>query len=168
MSLRPGKTLVLNASFQPLTTVPLPRAVRLVLSGRAEVIEESGLILHSEKLSMASPLVIRLLVMAIVPYTRRVPITRRAVLQRDGGVCGYCRKRATTIDHVIPRGQGGLHTWRNVAAACLHCNGKKGNQTPQQAGMPLLIKPFEPEGTRALKVIIGTMDEAWAPYLTAA
>ena len=62
----------------------------------------------------------------------------RGILDRDEFTCQYCNKRATTVDHVVPRGQGGSSSPTNLVAACLHCNQKKGNRTPEQAGMPLL------------------------------
>ena len=38
-----------------------------------------------------------------VPYRREVPLTRRAVLDRDHQSCVYCGTKADTIDHVRPR-----------------------------------------------------------------
>lgn len=66
------------------------------------------------------------------------PETRRKVFERDGSRCRYCGKEATTLDHVIPRSQGGPNTRKNLVACCESCNGKKRNRTPEQAGMRLL------------------------------
>jgi 5-methylcytosine-specific restriction endonuclease McrA len=159
------RTLILNANYVPITVVPIHRAVVMVLSERAEIVETSGEYLHSQWLAVEVPLVVRLLSLVRIPFKRRVPITRRSVLQRDGHVCGYCKGRADTVDHVVPRGQGGRHTWRNVTAACRPCNGRKGNRTPAEAGMVLHAKPFEPAGQTALVVVVGTVDEAWEPWL---
>lgn len=62
----------------------------------------------------------------------------RGVLERDEHTCQYCNKRATTVDHVVPKSQGGGSSPTNLVAACLECNQKKANRTPEQANMPLL------------------------------
>src|SRR4030042_5526246 len=70
--------LVLNASYEPLNLVNVKRAVVLVLKNKAEIIEERGGLIHSERLDMPFPTVIRLAYYVHVPY-RRVFICRRAV-----------------------------------------------------------------------------------------
>lgn len=63
----------------------------------------------------------------------------RGILERDEFVCQYgCGRRATTVDHVVPRAQGGGSNPTNLVAACLECNQKKADRTPAQAGMPLI------------------------------
>ncbi|MFZ9098645.1 MAG: HNH endonuclease, partial [Burkholderiaceae bacterium] len=73
---------------------------------------------------------------------------RRNIFARDGSRCQYCGKRFPTselsIDHVVPRSQGGKTTWTNVVTACRGCNHRKGNRTPEQARMPLLYVPYVP------------------------
>lgn len=70
------------------------------------------------------------------------------ILRRDGHVCQYegCNKRANTVDHVIPKCQGGLNVWTNLVACCFECNQKKGPLTPAQAGMVLKKRPMSPQG----------------------
>jgi len=162
------RTLVLNASYEPLAVVPLRRAVVLVLAEKAEVIESGGTQVRSENLTIDAPAVIKLRHFIRVPYKRRLPVTRRAVLQRDNHTCAYCHGKADTIDHVHPRVLGGRHDWRNVVAACSACNGRKGQKTLATLGWKLNFKPYEPAGTVALVVVIGTVEEAWAPYLATA
>ena len=73
------------------------------------------------------------------------PVNRRGILRRDHNSCQYCGStKNLTLDHVIPRSRGGRHTWENVVAACSECNGRKGNRTPTEAGMPLRTKPKAP------------------------
>lgn len=163
-----SRTLVLNADYLPLAVVPLQRAVILVLAEKAEVIEGRGAQLHSENVVLEAPSIIKLKYFVRVPYKRRLPVTRRAVLQRDDHTCAYCRGKADTIDHVKPRALGGKHEWRNVVAACRSCNGRKGRRTLAELGWTLPFKPFEPAGTTALVVVIGSVDQAWEPYLAAA
>lgn len=65
---------------------------------------------------------------------------RRAVLDRDKGICRYCGRRAMTLhlDHIIPVTHRGRSTVANLATACADCNRKKGGRTPEEAGMTLL------------------------------
>ena len=60
------------------------------------------------------------------------PALRTMALRREHWICRYCGARATEVDHVLPRAQGGLTTLSNLAASCQLCNRQKGNQTPEQ------------------------------------
>ncbi len=75
-------------------------------------------------------------------------LTNQALFARDHSLCLYCgrdfQRAALTRDHVQPVSKGGQDTWENVVSACLHCNSRKGNRTPQQASMPLLAVPYRP------------------------
>ena len=159
------RVLVLNGNYQPLGVVVPQRAIKMVLAKKAEVLEEGNDYFHSEKMMLPRPNVIRLLKVHKVPYRRRLPVTRRSVVHRDKGICGYCGGKADTIDHIKPKAQGGKHTWRNVAAACRPCNGKKRDRTPEEAGMKLRIKPFEPEGEIAFKTVFKIVEVEWERYL---
>ena len=75
-------------------------------------------------------------------------LTNAALFARDQHLCLYCGREFgrhhLTRDHVVPLSRGGRDTWENVVAACFHCNSRKGDRTPQQAGMPLLAVPYRP------------------------
>ncbi|GAB3060340.1 HNH endonuclease [Stenotrophomonas tumulicola] len=75
-------------------------------------------------------------------------LTNAALFARDAHLCLYCGQQFSrpvlTRDHVKPLSKGGLDCWENVVTACFHCNSRKSNRTPQQAGMPLLAVPFRP------------------------
>lgn len=77
-------------------------------------------------------------------HTGKVPYTKGGVLRRDKHRCAYCGQKATTMDHVVPRCQGGQSEWLNAVAACSKCNNKKAGRTPEQARMPLKVYPFVP------------------------
>lgn len=78
-------------------------------------------------------------------YNDRVKhYSKRGVLFRDNSKCGYCGEHANTVDHIVPRCQGGRSVWENVVASCFECNSKKGGRTPEQAGMVLNIRPVVP------------------------
>ncbi|MBT2476998.1 HNH endonuclease [Streptomyces sp. ISL-94] len=149
-------TLVLNASFEPLSTVTLNRAVVLVLQDKA-VVEQShpDLRVRAATMDLPMPRVIRLCRYVRVPFRRHAPWSRRGVLVRDQHRCAYCGKRATTVDHVLPRAQGGGDTWLNTVASCAEDNHRKAARTPEEAGMPLLRKPFVPSPADAMLLALG-------------
>jgi 5-methylcytosine-specific restriction endonuclease McrA len=160
-----GRVLVLNSSYQPLNVVNVKRAVILVLKDKAEVLEQREEALHSEKLSFAAPLVIRLVYLVKVPFRVRASISRRAVFARDHFACQYCGSKAESIDHVIPRSRGGLHVWENIVAACRSCNTRKENRSPREAGLTLRSKPAAPQEGLWLLVAVGEIHPTWMPYL---
>jgi 5-methylcytosine-specific restriction endonuclease McrA len=160
----PG-TLVLNASYEPLCIVPLRRAVVLVLAEKAVIVEAGAAVLRSERCTISAPTVVRLARYVRVPYRRSVPLTRRAVLDRDGHRCVYCSARADTIDHVQPRSRGGQHVWTNVVAACARCNHRKGNRLLADLGWRLPPRPAEPSATVAIVLGWVGRDPAWERYL---
>lgn len=139
--------LVLNATFEPLSLVSVRRAVVLLLREKAELVETTERVLCSTSRALPEPLVIRLTRYVRLPH-RSVPPTRAAIMLRDAYTCQYCHgtpgRSELTVDHVLPRSRGGSHGWDNLVTACQTCNHKKGNQLPDEAGMVLQRKPFEP------------------------
>jgi 5-methylcytosine-specific restriction endonuclease McrA len=158
--------LVLNATYEPLCVVPLRRAVVLVLAEKAIVVEAGESFLHSERLTVQAPSVVRLSRYVRVPYRREVPLTRRAVLERDAHACAYCGGRADTIDHVRPRSRGGLHVWTNVVAACARCNHRKGDQLLTELSWHLAVPPQQPPATVAVVMGWGKREPSWQRYLS--
>ena len=78
--------------------------------------------------------------------SRKVHYNRRTIFLRDNNQCQYCASKTDlTLDHLIPKCQGGLTTWENVVAACVKCNLKKAGRTPKEAKMSLLKKPIKPK-----------------------
>ncbi|MEU6116172.1 HNH endonuclease [Streptomyces sp. NPDC047117] len=150
------ETLVLNASFEPLSTVSLRRAVVLVMQDKA-VVEQAhpGLRVRAASLDLPVPQVIRLSQYVRVPFRRQAPWSRRGVLVRDQHRCAYCGRRATTVDHVVPRAHGGGDTWLNTVASCAADNHRKADRTPEQAGMELLRRPFVPTPADTMLAALG-------------
>ncbi|MCS6773267.1 MAG: HNH endonuclease [Anaerolineae bacterium] len=160
--------LVLNATYEPLSVVSIARALHLVLENRAEVIEASDAQIHSARMSLPVPQVIRLLHYVRVPHNLPLPLSRRALLLRDNYTCQYCgaqpAREQLTIDHVIPRSRGGRTEWENVVIACAACNRRKGNRTPEEANMKLLRKPHRPRFW-AMALLTMANNEVWRKYL---
>jgi len=163
----PRRTLLLNASMEPLCVVTLRRAVVLVLTGKATVLESDGRVLHSEHDEVPMPLVLCLTRYVHVPVRRTVPPTRRTVMQRDQGRCAYCGESADTVDHVVPRSRGGRHEWTNVVAACRRCNHRKADRLLSEIGWELSVEPRAPRGAAALASVVGRAEPSWSAYLVA-
>ncbi len=162
------RVLLLNVTYEPLTTVGLRRAVCLVLGGKAEVVHDdaAGAILHAASVALATPSVIRLSRYVRVPYRNRVPLTRAALMRRDNYRCAYCGRRAETIDHVIPRSRGGQHAWENCVASCTICNHRKADRLLDELGWTLAVPPAVPRGAHWR--LVGAQhdgDPQWAAYL---
>ncbi|MDT0265220.1 HNH endonuclease [Streptomyces sp. DSM 44915] len=153
-------TLVLNASFEPLTTVTPRRAMVLVLRRKA-VVEHAvpGSSFRTATLDLPVPQVIRLRRFVKVPFRQQAPWSRRGVLVRDRHRCAYCGRRATTVDHLVPRSRGGGDTWLNTVAACADDNRRKADRTPAEARMRLLVEPFQPTPGDAVLLAHGSQ---WA------
>lgn len=162
------RVLLLNTTFEPLTALPLRRAVVLVVCGKAEVVhgDPAGLVVHSATSSVMVPSVIRLSNYVRVPYRGRVPLTRAGLMHRDRYRCAYCGGRAETIDHVIPRSRGGPHTWQNCVASCAKCNHKKADKLLSELGWRLRVIPNAPRGPHwRLLAGVTDADPLWLPYL---
>lgn len=161
--------LLLNATYEPLTVVSLRRAVVLLLKEKAEILEATERRIRAANISLPMPLVIRLVYYVRVPRRLRVPLTRRAVMIRDGYTCQYCGAQASrgmlTIDHVLPKVRGGRTLWENLVCACKECNLRKGSRTPEEAGMRLLKRPERPKFV-ALVLLSQASDYAvWNKYI---
>jgi 5-methylcytosine-specific restriction endonuclease McrA len=160
--------LVLNASYEPLRLVSVRRAVIQLLQQKAELVEAAAARLRAQGMAFAVPLVVRLVRYVTLPPYRRPPCSRRAVLARDRETCQYCGAQPgrahLTIDHVLPRAQGGTTTCENVVAACAVCNHRKANRTPQQAGMSLSTMPRRPSSVGF--ALLGTLErhDVWQKY----
>lgn len=96
---------------------------------------------------MKLPAVVRLLY-SFKTIKKKVSFTRGNILARDKWTCQYCLGRFSdselTLDHVVARARGGKTCWENIVACCVPCNSKKGNRTPQEAGMQIRKMPTCP------------------------
>lgn len=161
------KVLVLNRHYQAIQVTTVQRAICHLVKGSAKVItpdwtthnlEEwieasrfyngNGRMVRSPSLSLLAPEAIYLVRYDRLPRLE-VVFSRANLLVRDKYTCQYCGKsvknpKDRTIDHVIPRSRGGKTVWDNVVLCCRKCNLRKGDRTPEEAGMKLLKKPKAP------------------------
>lgn len=130
---------------QILGTVSVKHAIKMLLRQVAVVVDAvEGQTFGPFPRPRAVELVRYIHTRWVYERTGKVPYTRAALMRRDRYRCAYCGRRADTVDHVVPRCQGGTTTWQNTVAACGPCNEAKGGRTPEQARMPLRVRPFTP------------------------
>jgi 5-methylcytosine-specific restriction endonuclease McrA len=178
-------TLVLNRQWQPVHVASVSRAVVLLCNDAARVVdpddyrlmswdewvqlepEEDERVIRSARLRLKVPEVICLAHFDRLPSTS-VAFSRRNVAKRDHYVCQYCGAQpgadSITIDHILPRSLGGALSWTNCAAACLACNARKGDRTPEQAGLRLRRRPVRPDW-KPFYAAQGVKIESWARFL---
>lgn len=165
--------LLLNASEEVLDIIDWTRAVSLLFTNKAEKPWRGC---NHYKIKTTSgyyelPMVIVLREFVHVPYFRSKAPSKRNVYKRDGNRCQYCgcslNSKNSSIDHILPSSRGGKSTWQNLAAACKPCNKRKGNRTPEEAGMPLLRETFTPTKQAMMVANIRNLGrcEDWLSYL---
>jgi len=161
------KALVLNQGYEPISICTARKALTMLLLLKAELIAARGdRIIRSAATAFPYPSVIRISSYIYVPH-KNIDLSRKNILRRDGMRCQYCGSPSAplTIDHIIPRSRGGGDTWENLTTACIVCNNRKGNRTPEEARMRLLTQPRKPNHVLFLRQYIGRVDESWKPYL---
>jgi 5-methylcytosine-specific restriction endonuclease McrA len=145
--------LALNASFEPLTILPVERALRLVIDAKAEVLEfDEAKVYRSQLREFPCPVVIRLARFVHVPRRFRRQVTNTFLFARDSYRCQYCDRHRSVLrerefltrDHVVPISCGGDNTWSNVVTACSTCNNRKASHLPEHCGMFPRRVPQEP------------------------
>lgn len=161
--------LLLNTSFEPLKVISWQRAVSMFFSGKIEVIEEYDHNIRSVSIIIRAPAVVRLLSF-VKAGKKSPPLCRSNILARDNFQCQYCSKELTsreaTLDHVLPRSQGGKTSWENIVCSCAACNRKKGGRTPLEARMLLLKKPVKPDWLPVLNIKFhGNIPISWKTFL---
>ncbi len=187
--------LVLNRFYIPIRVIDVRRAMTLLYRGCAEVItidddqysnydfdgwcELSQLhamdkqtgedFLRTSHQEVQVPRIVRLALYEKIPKSA-VKFNRKNLFARDAYRCQYCGQTRPmsqlSLDHVIPRSQGGKTTWENVVCSCMNCNSKKGGRTPSQASMKLLSTPTRPRSSPGLVATLkDPRYESWKTFL---
>jgi 5-methylcytosine-specific restriction endonuclease McrA len=167
-------TLVLDHTFRPISRVSWRKAFGWMWTGRVEVVEAySDKLIHSATQSWPMPSIVRFVTKVKGYFRKGVQFNRKNVYLRDKGRCQYCGNKVRfddyTNDHVIPSSKGGKTKWENIAVACLGCNQRKADRTPEQAGMKLLRKPVRPKSLPGGGVMIqwhDHMPESWKDWIS--
>ena len=194
-----ASVLVLNKLFMAIHIIPVRRAFCLLCKNLAEVVSlEDGQFttydfatwrevseyrarhfrqadddwIRTVSCEIQVPRVIRLMDYDRLPK-QTVKFNRRNIFARDNNQCQYCGKKFPTselsLDHVLPRSQGGKTTWENIVCACVDCNVRKGGRTPKQAHMTLIRKPEKPKRSPLLCLKLTQRKyQTWQSFLDSA
>ena len=184
-----GPVLLLNRYYVPVCTTTVRRGIVLLYAGNAQVLDAEGATydfarwrqlpvvngdpgIPTVDSTLRVPRVLQLLGFDRMPKTR-IRLSRRNLLLRDDHQCQYCGVRPgvrhLNVDHVRPRSRGGPHSWDNLVISCRNCNLRKGQRTPEEAGMKLVRKPQRPRWSPTAHILMShqrPLDE-WQPFLLA-
>lgn len=179
--------LVLNRNFTPVHIVSWQKAMSQLIQGNARAIDFDYIVYDFEdwlifsevdetypkvltvKHKIALPEIIVLRYYDRLPY-RDVKYSRQTLFQRDNYTCAYCGdvfdKKDLTVDHVVPRVQGGKTHWKNTVTSCFPCNSRKAGRTPEEANMPLRYHPKAPKWISPLsKIGHAHQCKSWVRFL---
>ena len=180
--------LVLNRNWQPVNVATVARALVLLFNEAARVVDPNDYQLYDwadwsrfkprdgEPFVQAVSRRLRVPeVVVLIDYDRlpeaAVAFSRRNIFKRDHYACQYCGVQPAvdelSIDHVLPRSQGGMSTWENCVLACLACNTRKADRTPAQAGMRLRKQPVRPQW-KPLYAARHERIESWSKFVSEA
>ncbi len=190
-----ARVLVLNRLYVAVRVISARRAFAMLCRGMAEIIHvEDGQYLNYDfatwtevsefrrqyereqydwvrtvRYEIAVPRIIRLYGYDRLPV-QRVKLNRRNLFARDRNQCQYCGQHfptsELTLDHVVPRTQGGGDTWENLVCACVPCNARKGGRTPDQARLKLVRMPIKPKRNPLITLRLGSDKyRSWKAFL---
>lgn len=179
-------TLILNRNWQPVGVQTVARALVKLFTGTAKAVdpadyqqyswddwarlavEDDDLFVQTSRFRLRVPEVIVLIKYDRIPNAQ-VAFSRRNIYKRDKYSCQYCGARPggseLTIDHIVPRSHGGVSSWENCVLACVDCNSRKADRTPDQAHMPLLKEPIRPRW-RPAYALQGLRVDSWSRFVS--
>ena len=158
--------LVLNKVWMPIRVIPSIRAFKLLFAHKASAVNTKTYYAYEWEEWLKQPILKDEVVVHSVNYAIKIPevivlskydkvfrknakLTKRNIYIRDGYKCQYSGKKLkqadADIDHIIPKSQGGKNSWDNMVVCTREINRKKGNKTPEQAGLKLIKKPIKPD-----------------------
>jgi 5-methylcytosine-specific restriction endonuclease McrA len=181
-------TLILNRNWQPVGVSTVSRALVKVWNEAARIVDpadyrqytwddwsqlrpvEDEPFIQTRRLRLRVPEVVTLVKYDRLPVNA-VTFSRRNIFKRDRYTCQYCGRQPgseeLTLDHVVPRAQGGVSSWENCVLACVECNARKADRTPAQAGLQLRKQPHRPLW-KPLYATHGARIDSWSRFLSEA
>ena len=181
-------TLVLNRNWQPVGVATVAKSLVKVWNDTARIVDpddyaqyswsewarlipgDDELVIRTQSNRLRVPEVVVLTSYDRLP-SNAVTFSRRNIFKRDRFTCQYCGRQPgneeLTIDHVMPRAQGGTSTWENCVLACIDCNSRKADRTPEQAKMKLRKQPGRPTW-RPIYAAHGILIDSWTKFISEA
>jgi len=180
------KTLVLNKAWTAIRIVSVKDAICEVFKDKARILDpktfvlctfddwfqrgaEDGSGIQTIHGVFAPPTIIVLLTYDRIP-PMLVQMSRRNLYVRDNFTCQYCGAtpgtRELSIDHVVPKSQGGITSWENCVLACTSCNSKKGHRSLKSSNMHLLHEPKRPEWSFKFASRSSEYNSDWATFIS--
>lgn len=152
------KTLLLNSSYEILSFISFKTLIRLIVKDKVEIISNwPGEHINWANGGIKYPSIVKMRYY-IRKNSVKMKFHRNGIFKRDHNKCQYCGIRPNindlTMDHVMPKSRGGKSTWDNILTACLSCNNKKGDRTPEEAGLKPLSVPKAPSNYLIIEYIL--------------
>jgi len=141
---------VLNADYTYVGMIDWQRSIVLLYQGKAEIVRETNRIIYNcdRTVSFIVPRVIRLIEYVKSLMRNKIPYSKRNIFIRDNYVCQFCGKKMEmnecTVDHLIPKVDGGKSSWLNCVCSCKKCNNIKGDKDLRHSGLKLKRQPYLP------------------------
>jgi len=155
------RTLLLDNTYHPVRVIDWQKAMILILTGRAEILDEyQDVKIRAPQTSFVLPKILRMY--SRYKGKREIRFCRNNVYWRDNYTCQYCYNQFPTqhltFDHIVPVSKGGNTNWENVVTCCTDCNCKKANKNLQQSGFKLMKKPKKPKFCNYIVLKLKTSD----------
>lgn len=154
---------VLNADFTYIGVISWERSIVLLYQGKAETVKESPTVIYNQDktYSFVVPMVIRLVEYVKSLFRNKIPYTKRNIFVRDGYTCQYCSKKMEpsecTVDHIVPKVDGGKSSWENCVCSCKRCNNIKGDKPLAKTGLKLKRNPVQPSAGDFIRLRTGSI-----------
>ncbi len=138
--------LLLNATYEIISFIPEKRAIKLLFKeNKVEPISYWDDYIYK---NIKNPSILRL-----KKHVKRnfytLNFSRKTLINRDKSTCQFCSIKLiaseVTIDHLVPKSQGGGTNFLNCVVSCKNCNNKKGNKTLEESGLKLIKPPIHPK-----------------------
>jgi 5-methylcytosine-specific restriction endonuclease McrA len=169
------KVLALSSSYEPLGVITWEKAVTLVFLNKANIVEEYDAYIKSPSIKLKIPAVIAFKNNKKTWHKQSIRFSRKNVWVRDEGLCQYCVKKVSlstfTIDHIVPKKDGGKTVWENVVVSCYSCNQRKGEKSLKEINFKLFKVPKKPNKLPYIQEInseyygLNNIPECWKFYL---
>jgi 5-methylcytosine-specific restriction endonuclease McrA len=164
------KTLKVDCSYKPISIISAIAAFGLVFTNRANIVEiYDNTYFRTPTDSFEVPNVIS--INRFVPFLEGLKCNRKNIFKRDKNTCQYCSYKGhsseMTLDHIVPKSQGGKIIWSNIVTCCYSCNQRKGNKTLSQANVCLKTIPTSPSLRECLFINNPHIQPKWKIYLHA-